>query len=350
MSTPSQPFSCHFSPNLPELFAELNISLAISTYQAGKVLMVGSDGDRLILLPRTFDTPMGMALKDNKLAIACKDSITVLANNKAMAAWYPNKPNTYDSLFMPRANYFTGPMAMHDLAWTDNGLIGVNTAFSCLCTIDDNYSFTPFWQPHFIKSLAGGDKCHLNGLALENGQAKYVSALGTTDSPGAWRKNKLKGGVIMDVASNEIIVEGLAMPHSPRLYDGELYALLSASGELIKIDYSKGDYEVIREIGGFVRGMSKIGDYLFVGLSKLRKTHTFGDLALAQKELFAGIEVIHLPTGALVGQMQFIQTCEEIYDVMVLPDMKRPGILGLSSPNHQLGISLPKTSFWAKPG
>jgi len=124
--------------------------------------------------------------------------------------------------------------------------------------------------------------------------------------------------------------------------------LLSATGEVVKVEVDSGRYEVIQKLPGFPRGLARHGDYLFVGLSKLRQTHTFGDLELAKrKDVICGIAVLHLQTGALVGQMEFIRTCEEIYDVQVLPGVIRPGIVSPESDVRRQGLSLPGLSFWS---
>ena len=44
----------------------------------------------------------------------------------------------------------------------------------------------------------------------------------------------------MDVASNEILTEGLSMPHSPRVHNGELYVLDSGGGYFGKVDRDSG--------------------------------------------------------------------------------------------------------------
>jgi len=187
------PFACTHTPELPELLAQLNCSLAISTYQAGKVLMVSSDGERLHLLPRQFDTPMGMVAQGNRLAVACAHDILVLAHDPRLGHSYPQKPAVYDTLYLPRQRFYTGAVAMHDMAWDGQGaLLGTNTAFSCLCRVDGDYSFTPLWQPPFISVLQPEDRCHLNGLAMQAGVPKYVTALGTTDSRQGWREHTLR--------------------------------------------------------------------------------------------------------------------------------------------------------------
>ncbi|NQX98181.1 MAG: TIGR03032 family protein, partial [Flavobacteriales bacterium] len=233
-----KPFDCSYTPQFAELLHNLGISLAISTYQAGKVIVLSAvDKDKLVQLPRTFDAPMGMATTKDGLAIATKDEVVVLRNSKSSAPTYPEKKAVYDGMYLPRATYYTGVVAMHDMAFMpNNDLIGVNTAFSCLCKIDDKYGFTPFWQPDFIKELVPEDRCHLNGMAVENGEIKYLSALGKTNTLQGWRDNKMDGGIVMEYPSGKIIADGLGMPHSPRIYDNELYVLNSTQGELLKIN------------------------------------------------------------------------------------------------------------------
>lgn len=348
---PSQPFSCHHTPELPELIAELGCSLVLSTYQAGKLIVISSDGERLIQLPRTFDTPMGLALDGSRLAVATKNEIVLLTDESRLAASYPKQPGRYDALFIPRSVHFCGQLMVHDMVWTEQGLLGVNTLFSCLFRLDPDFSFAPMWTPPFISELAPEDRCHLNGLAVVDGAARYATALGHTDTAGGWREHKERGGILLDIESGEAILRELPMPHSPRVYDGDLYVLLSATGEVVKVDVERGEFDVVHRIDGFVRGMARIGDYLFVTSSRLRKSHTFGDLPLAQEgRAFCGVTVLHLPTGAKVGELRYLRSCEEIYDLQVLPGLRRPGILGLADTTHRRALSLPDQTFWAQDG
>ncbi len=347
--TPTTPFTFAHTPQLPEILAELGCSLVVSTYQAGKVIVIRSDGERLVQLPRTFDEPMGLAVDGDRMAVATKHSLVLLANEPRLAASYPRQPDTYDALFVPRSVHHCGALAVHDMVFTEHGLVGVNTLFSCLFQLDPRFSFRPVWKPRFVSALAPEDRCHLNGLALEGGAPRYVTALGTTDTAGGWRANKERGGVLVDVASGEVMLSGLAMPHSPRVYDGTLYALLSATGEVIAVDTARGQFEVVHRVDGFARGLARCGDYLFVGTSKIRKQHTFGDLLLAgRREVFCGITLLHLPTGAFVADLRYQRTCEEIYDVQVLPQLRRPGLLGLHDDAYRRALSTPDQVFWGR--
>jgi uncharacterized protein (TIGR03032 family) len=344
------PFSCTYSPNIPELLQQLNCSLAISTYQAGKVIFISPrDRDHLVQLPRQFSKPMGMALQANKMALATQHEVVVLVNNAELAQTYPKQPNVYDGLFMPRSTYYTGELDIHDLHWTAQGLLAVNTRFSCLAYIDENFSFTPFWKPAFISNLTPDDSCHLNGVAMEGDVPRFVTILGKTSDPQGWRQTKATGGCLIDVNTHEILAEKLPMPHSPRVYDGKVYVLLSATGELAEIDFENKGYRVLKRLDGFVRGLDRIGDYIFIGLSKLRQTSTaFADLPIAQRSIFCGIVAMHLPTLSIAGYIKYENSVEEIYDVKVLPGMMRPGILNLEKPESRLALSTPSKTYWAQ--
>ena len=323
--------------------------MLVSTYQAGKVIVISSDGEKLVQLPRSFDTPMGMALHGNHLAVAAKHEIIFLVNEPRLAGNYPKKPNYYDGLFIPRSAYYCGSLNLHDMAFGADGLVAVNTLFSCLMRLDPDFSFVPIWKPSFISEMAGEDRCHLNGMALQDARPKYVTALGESNTFQGWRANKLHGGILVDVPSGEIILRGLKMPHSPRLIDGNLYLLCSASGEILKVDAAKSTCDVVNRVFGFVRGLDHFGDYLFVGSSHLRKSHTFGDLPLVQGgATVCGITVFHRTTGALVGQIRYVNSCEEIYDVTVLPGLRRPGILGTSDPVFRRALSTPEATYWGE--
>lgn len=350
-SKPYTPFSSSYSPQIPELLANLNCSIAITTYQAGKFACISPEmnNEGLVILPRTFKKPMGVALDDNsKMAIATKDEVIILENSRELAQSYPNKPNTYDNLWIPRITYHTGKVDIHDIAFSKNEIIAVNTSFSCLCKINGNFNFTPFWTPYFIDKLASEDRCHLNGLVMLDDKPKYVTALGATNSSQGWRDNIVVGGIILDVDSNEIMLKGLAMPHSPMMYKDELYLLLSATAEFIKVNTDSWEIEVLKKFDGFCRGLDLYKDYAFIGFSKLRKnSSTFSKLDFSKKANYSGIKIIHIPTNSEVGEITFRTSIDEIYEVKILPDSLRPNILNTEKEIHKHSLAIPNNTFWA---
>jgi uncharacterized protein (TIGR03032 family) len=347
---PQAPFSCAYSPALPELMYNLRATIAVSTYQAGKLVMISPvNKESFSILPRTFNKPMGMDLHDNRLLLATRDELIILENSPELATHYPNKPNHYDSLFVPRATFYTGQVDMHDVALGADGIWAVNTSFSCLCLVNGFYNFIPKWKPPFISDLVSEDRCHLNGLVLKDDKPQYISGLGQTDTKQGWRANITKGGFLWDLSTDEAILENLAMPHSPILYKNELYMLLSASGELIKVDVAQKTYVVLKNLQGFCRGMDIYADYLFVGMNKLRKnSSTFSQLPFAEKADWAGIKVIHLPTLALVGELRFENSVDEIYSVKIFPHTLKANVLNTENPIHKQSLAIPNRTFWAK--
>ncbi len=346
------PFTCQYTPQIPELLLRLNCTISISTYQAGKLIFLSpKDENSLVQLPRHFDKLMGIAYdaENDKLALACKEEILILANSKQLAEHYPKAPNTYDSMYMPRVTYHTGALDIHDLHFGNTGeLFGVNTLFSNIVKFDSNYNFTPYWTPPFIDKLVSEDRCHLNGMAFKEGKPKYVTAFNQGNVMQSWRENITKTGVVMDIESNEVILDGLAMPHSPRIFGDDLFVLLSATGELVKVDVNTGKYDVVIKVDGFVRGMSLHKDYLFIGLSKLRQnSSTFGKLDFAKTANQAGILVVHLPTGSIAGKITYLSSLDEIYDVHILPETIRPNILNTRNNDYTSGIMTPEATFWA---
>jgi uncharacterized protein (TIGR03032 family) len=345
-----QPFNLRFSPQLPDLLHGLQCSLAISTYQANKLVFISPGDNRFTVLPRNFAKPMGFEISARHLLLATRDEVIYFENSPELADTYPGKQGVYDALYLPRSTFYTGQSDIHDIALGKDGIWGVNTSFSCLCQISGNFNFIPRWQPPFITKLAFEDRCHLNSLALENGQPKYVTALGATNTARGWRENITNGGILMDVTTNDTILSGLAMPHSLKYYNNELYFLQSASGDVCKVNTENGTWESIRKLDCFCRGLDIYKDYMFIGMSRLRKnSSTFAKLPFAETADKSGIIILHLPTQSIVGQMVFETSVDEIYDVRVLPDMLRPNVLNTINPLHKYSLSIPGATFWANP-
>lgn len=336
------------STGLPALLERLNASLAISTYQLGKLAVFRSRQQRLTLLLRTFDKAMGMAVARDRLAIGTKNSIWVLRNDAATAADL-DPPDRHDACYLPRSCHVTGDIAVHEMAWSDQTLWFINTKFSCLCTVDADFSFVPHWKPQCVTRLAPEDYCHLNGLALQNGQPKYVTALAQTDTPQGWRAFKRDGGCLIDVPSGEVVACGLSMPHSPRVYGGKVWLLDSGTGRLVTIDERNGSAETVAELPGFTRGLAFCGDYAFVGLSQIRESLTFGELPITERlsadERKCGVWVVQLSTGVVVGFLEFERRVQEIFDVQLLHGVRNPAVIGLQKDDVNHRYVLPRSEI-----
>ena len=304
------------------------------------------------LLLRQFDKPMGIAVSGNRLALATRHQVFQFANSPILATDYlEQQPGRYDSLYLPRVSYFTGDLNIHDLAFAGEHLWIVNTRFSCLATLSNEYNFIPQWQPPFISELVPEDRCHLNGLAVVNDRPKYVTALGKRNEAGGWRSQKATGGIIIDIDTGDLIYHGLSMPHSPRWHEGYLWVLNSGAGELWRIDVKKQTHDVICALPGFGRGLAFVGNYAIVGLSKIRETNLFGNLPVEKRfpQLVCGLAVINLTTGKPIGQLTFSRGTEELYDLQVLPQITRPTLLNLEKEATRQAFSTPNFAYWLRP-
>lgn len=317
------------TPNLPQILAHLRISLLVSTYQAGKVLVLGTHQGQLKISFMNFDRAMGIAATFDRLAVGTRRQIHFLQSAPEIAPRI-EPCNTHDGCFAIRQSFYTGNILGHDLAWGDEGLWVVNTLFSALCTLNDSFNFVPRWRPKFVTDLIDQDRCHLNGMALHRGVPRFVSVLAETNSPAGWRENKAKTGCIIDVASQETVVRGLAMPHSPRMYQEHLWVLDSGNGELCRVDCQSGKLVTVEQMPGYTRGLSFAGQFAFVGLSKIRETAVFGGLPVSERKepLRCGVGVIDLVSGKTVAVFQFHSGVDEIFAVEVLDGFQNPAVFG----------------------
>jgi uncharacterized protein (TIGR03032 family) len=333
------PLRAVHTPNFPALLRQLGASLLVTTYQAGKLVLVRDEGDHLNTHFRVFQAPMGMALDGDRLAIGTTIQVWEYVNVPAVCARLEKHPTLtrpgsprHDACFLPRSCHITGNIQIHEMAYDAGGALWVvNTRFSCLCTLDPSASFAPRWRPSFVSALEPTDRCHLNGLGMVDGRVQYVTALGETDEPGGWRANKAAGGVLIDVNSNEVITRGLSMPHSPRWYAGRLWVCESGSGTLGFIDPNTGKYDPIAAVPGFTRGLDFAGNYAFVGLSQVRESAVFSGIPiterLAEDERTCGVCVIDLRTAQVVALLRFDTAVQEVFAVTVLPGRRYPELI-----------------------
>jgi uncharacterized protein (TIGR03032 family) len=272
---------------------------------------------------------MGLAADPRRLAVGARDRVWFLRNAPDIAPRI-EPAGLHDACFLPRASHVTGDIGVHEMAWAGDELWLVSTRFSCLCTLNPDYSFVPRWRPRFVTALAAEDRCHLNGLMVVEGEPRYATALGETDVKDGWRAGKAAGGCLIDIASNEVVTRGLSMPHSPRWYDGRLWVLESGTGRLAVVDRSTGEKQSVVEVPGFTRGLAFAGRYAFVGLSKIRKTSAMDGVPLAARrdELKCGVAVVDLAAGYVTGMLEFQTAVEEVFDVQVLPGVRFPEVVG----------------------
>ena len=344
-------YTIEFDKAIPKVLFDNKVSVIFSTYQAGRLMLIGSlDGNKLQQIPIPFKKPMGIAVKANQLAIAGLDEICFFASNTSVVDSLKYNEKKIDQVYVFRGSHNTSSLDIHDISYTKNNqIIGINTLFSCICKFDLTHNFIPIWKPKFISELVPEDRCHLNGLAMLNGKPKFVTALGSTNKKEGWRKDIMESGILVDVDSNEIILDGLAMPHSPTIINNELYLLESGNGRLIKVDVANKSFQVIYEFNKFVRGMKYYKGILFIGQSKIREgSKAFNDLDVVYSSKNAGIIIFDLRTKASFGKITYLDTIEEIYDVDLIEGFCKPAIITRLNEKSKNLIVTPKNIFWRK--
>ncbi|MFT6285922.1 MAG: hypothetical protein ACJAYC_001279 [Halieaceae bacterium] len=304
-----------------DILSANSISVLITTYQAGKVIIAREDGGVTNTHFRGFRKPMGLAVTKNRFVLGALGQILDFRNVPS-AAHKLDPKGRHTACYVPRATHVTGDIDIHELAIIGDDIVFVNTRFSCLCRLNSEYSFEPIWRPSFVSAYDPRDRCHLNGLAIRDNAVRYVSALGTSDEPGGWRKNKTDGGVIIDVLEDRIVRGSLSMPHSPRWYAQKLWYLESGKGDVVAFDPDTGAEALRVNLPGFTRGLDFFGHYAFVGTSQVRETAVFSDLEITRNQPVrdSGVWVIDVRTGKIVAYLKFTGGVQEIFAVSVLPD------------------------------
>ena len=312
------------------------ISLAISSYQTGRVYLVGSDQKgRVSFFERIFERAMGIVGNAQRIYLGGLYQLWRFEN-----VLRPNEiiHGQFDKCYVPRNAQTIGDLDIHELGICKNGrVVFINTKYSCLAELSQTHSFKAIWKPSFISKLAPEDRCHLNGLAMVDGRPKYVSAVCKSDSVDGWRDRRHDGGVIIDIETDEIVCEGLSMPHSPRWANGKLWVLNAGSGHLGWVDFEKKKFVPLAFLPGFGRGLSIIGNVAAVGLSKPRNKRFEGlqldeELTKHDAEPWCGVQIISLVNGDVMHWIRFEGDISEIFDISFLPNVKNPMMIGLRTP------------------
>ncbi len=323
--------------------AQMRASLAFTSYQSGFLYMLGGNAQGKAQLHQSgMPKPMGLGADgEGGLVLTAGAQIIRFAN-----VLEPDQRinQTYDACFMPRVNHLTGRLDAHDVGVAKDGeLVFVNTRYNCLAKPSARHSFEVVWKPDFISDIVDEDRCHLNGMAMRDGAPAYVTAVSRSDTIDGWRDRRGDGGVVIDVAKNKVVCEGLSMPHSPRWHNGKLWVLNSGTGELGIVDLPKGKskmgkFKPVAFCPGFVRGLTFHDKFAFVGLSRPRYKR-FEGLALDQRlndadsEPWCGVQVIDTETGVCVDWFRIDGEIGELYDVELVHGFRCPMTVSPTSPD-----------------
>jgi uncharacterized protein (TIGR03032 family) len=309
------------------------ISLAISSYQTGRVYLVGSDAQgRVSFFERIFERAMGIVGDAQRIYLGGLHQLWRFEN-----VLRPNETirQQFDKCYVPRNAQTIGDLDIHELGIRKNGkVVFVNTKYSCLAELSQTHSFKAIWKPEFISKLAPEDRCHLNGLAMVDGERRYVTAVCRSDSVDGWRDRRQDGGVVIDITTNEIVCEGLSMPHSPRWANGRLWVLNAGTGHLGWVDFETRKFVPLVFVPGFARGLSIVGNVAAIGLSKPRNQRFEGlqldeELKKRDAEPWCGVQIVSRTNADVVNWSRFEVDITEVSDLSFLPNVRNPMLVGL---------------------
>lgn len=336
------------SPNLFAFLEAQNLTICLTSYETGQLYLIGRNPlGGIMINTQPFGKAMGLFVDDKVMHLATGGQIHRLEN---CLNTNERAEELFDHCFVPRTTYTTGPLDAHDVAVDgDDNIIFVNTRFNCIAKTSTKHSFETVWKPPFISRIVSEDRCHLNGMALDDGKLAYVTAISKSDTIDGWRDRRSNGGIVLNTQTDQVICEGLSMPHSPRVHQGDLWVLNSGTGELGTIDRSKSSENAFTPhifCPGFVRGLAFHNRYAFIGLSRPRYKR-FEGLALQRmlektdSEPWCGVQIVDLDKREVVAWLRIDGSVQEMYDVAVIPDVKCAMSLNNSSPQMQNLVTWP---------
>ena len=316
---------CRAKGNFADWLSRSGGSLAISTYNSGKLVLVSIRDDKLCYRTLKFPRPMGLARRGNHVAVALRGCVQLYKGAKKAVSGRVIKSTRYRL----QKQYDTGKIDCHDVAFGERGLYFVNTRFSCIARATSRCQFLRYWQPPFVSQMVPEDRCHLNGLGMLDGKPAMATAFAETDTKKGWRTvDRFESGVLIDVHSSEVVVRGLCMPHSPRYHDGRWWLCNSGLGSLSVYDCENQRVEEVCALPGFTRGLCFKDDHVLVGLSRIREKHVLDTPLLRDRGIRpqAGVALVDLTTGKQSGLLEFVRGGSEVYEVLFLPGVRRPEI------------------------
>ncbi len=359
-------FSSRSTDNVPRLLHALNISLCVTSYQSARLILIRSDGETIDTNLKAFPRPMGVYADAERITLGTFNQVLEFKRADTILNQIKNgsldnmedfskkvlekdkekydelkKQRTEeienvkkaDALYLHRAALTTGMINIHDIAWGDEGLWVVNSTFSCLSTLSPDHSFIARWKPKFISEFVPEDRCHLNGMAMSEGRPKYVTTFNKEDSRDSWNEGRIDDGTLIDIDTDEVLIEGMIMPHSPRVYEKAVYVCESGLGIVWKYDPKTKIKSLVVKLPGFTRGLYFYGGLMFVGLSQMRSSEIRNPIPLSKEydETYAGIWIVDVKTKEEVGHIMFEGDVDQIYDIALIPQSSMPELLNVNS-------------------
>jgi uncharacterized protein (TIGR03032 family) len=315
------------SPGFAAWLAAERVGLALTT--GNRLVFVGRDGAGDVdVREHVLDGACGLAAVDAQTLYVAGRWQLVRAEN-ALAAGQVAAAG-HDRLFLTQTAHTTGFVGAVDAGVAGDGrVLFTNSLCNCVAAPSPRWNFTAVWRPPFISALLAEERCHITGLALDDGQLAYVTCAAETDVAGGWRDAVADGGVVLDVRERRVLARGLSLPRSPRLHDGRLYVAASGTGELVQIDRRSGESRVLARVPGLARGLAFSGHHAILGCSRVPEDGTDAQAPIAvtrSDEQRHGVAIVDLDTGAILATLWLDGGSGDLYGLVVLPSTVSPAL------------------------
>jgi uncharacterized protein (TIGR03032 family) len=217
-------------------------------------------------------------------------------------------------------------------------------AYSVVCSPDPLSSIKVRWRPPWITEVVDQTRCRLTGIGFRDGTARTVSAASTADVVDGWEAHQRDGGLLVDMATNEVLAQGMSLPHSPRFHQGRWWIVQAGTGEIGYVE--QGVFNSVCRLDGFLRGMAIVGRFAVIGASGSRWNEILDGLPVGERVSQSGappaqgIYVLDTDSGEIVASLRLDGTAREIGDVVALPGVRVAHIDGADGRAAQESVTV----------
>lgn len=142
------------TPGLCAWLEKMNASLAFTSTQVNKFVIVGQQEERLKIFTRTIENCRAIFARDDRLYVTAGHAVWTYVDVTAGG----QISQGHDGMYSPRQSQVTGYVDIHDIYVPKDPArspVFANTQFSCVAEIDETYNFQPLWTPPFVSAFAG---------------------------------------------------------------------------------------------------------------------------------------------------------------------------------------------------
>ncbi|MEI9901792.1 MAG: DUF4915 domain-containing protein [Hyphomicrobium sp.] len=163
-----QPVAISCTRGLADWLLRHQVSLAFTSYQSGRLCLVGVDEHKRVSFQERFlARAMGLWADSQRLVVATIFQVWRFENVLPPGE---SASGGADRHYVPRVAHTTGDLDIHDIAvMADGRIVFVNTLYSCLATLSVTHSFRPYWKPRGVQIVNLASDDIVEWIKLEGG-------------------------------------------------------------------------------------------------------------------------------------------------------------------------------------